>query len=87
MLLCPWDFPGQEHWSGLPFPSPGQYQEAQTTKFPQQLKPNHLLPTWQLTLDYVRCPFPSLGVRSVEAGWTMGTATVEVGDSDYMFML
>ena len=22
-LLCPWDFPGQEHWSGLPFPSPG----------------------------------------------------------------
>jgi len=22
-LLCPWDFPGQEYWSGLPFPSPG----------------------------------------------------------------
>ena len=21
-LLCPWDFPGQEYWSGLPFPSP-----------------------------------------------------------------
>ena len=22
-LLCPWDSPGQEYWSGLPFPSPG----------------------------------------------------------------
>ena len=22
-LLCPWDFPGQEYWHGLPFPSPG----------------------------------------------------------------
>ena len=21
-LLCPWDFPRQENWSGLPFPSP-----------------------------------------------------------------
>ena len=22
-LLCLWDFPRQEYWSGLPFPSPG----------------------------------------------------------------
>ena len=22
-LLCPWESPRQEHWSGLPFPSPG----------------------------------------------------------------
>ena len=22
-LLCPWDFPRQESWSGLPFPFPG----------------------------------------------------------------
>ena len=22
-LLCPWDFPGQEHWSGWPFSPPG----------------------------------------------------------------
>ena len=22
-LLCPWGFSGQEYWSGLPFPSPG----------------------------------------------------------------
>ena len=22
-LLCPWDFPRQEYWNGLPFPSPG----------------------------------------------------------------
>ena len=22
-FLCPWDFPGQEYWSGLSFPSPG----------------------------------------------------------------
>ena len=22
-LLCPWGFSRQEHWSGLPFPSPG----------------------------------------------------------------
>ena len=21
-LLCPWDSPGQEYWSGLPFPTP-----------------------------------------------------------------
>ena len=21
-LLCPWDFPKQEYWSGLPFPPP-----------------------------------------------------------------
>ena len=23
-LLCPWDFPWQEYWSGLPFPTPGE---------------------------------------------------------------
>ena len=22
-LLCPWNFPGKNNWSGLPFPSPG----------------------------------------------------------------
>ena len=22
-LLCPWNFPGQEYWSGLPFPTLG----------------------------------------------------------------
>ena len=22
-ILCPWNFPGKEYWSGLPFPSPG----------------------------------------------------------------
>ena len=22
-LLCPWEFPRQEYWRGLPFPSPG----------------------------------------------------------------
>ena len=21
--LCPWDFPRQEYWSGLPYPTPG----------------------------------------------------------------
>ena len=80
-------FSRQEHWSALPLPSPGQYQEEETTKFPQQLKPNHLLPMWQLALDCVRCPFPSLGVWLVETGWTMGTATEEVGDSEHIFML
>ena len=25
MLLCPWDSPRQEYWSGLPFPSPGDF--------------------------------------------------------------
>ena len=24
-LLCPWDFPRQEYWRGLPFPSPGNF--------------------------------------------------------------
>ena len=23
-LLCPWDYPRQEYWSGLPFPSIGE---------------------------------------------------------------
>ena len=22
-ILCPWNFPGKEYWSGLPFPTPG----------------------------------------------------------------
>ena len=26
-LLCPWGFSRQEHWSGLPFPSPGGLPE------------------------------------------------------------
>ena len=25
MFLCPCDFPRQEYWSGLPFPSPGDF--------------------------------------------------------------
>ena len=25
-LLCPWDFPRQEYWNGLPFPSPGELE-------------------------------------------------------------
>ena len=24
-LLCPWDFPGQEYWGGLPCPPPGGF--------------------------------------------------------------
>ena len=24
-LLCPWDFPGKNTWSGLPFPTPGDF--------------------------------------------------------------
>ena len=24
-FLCPWDFSRQEYWSGLPFPSPGDF--------------------------------------------------------------
>ena len=27
-LLCPWDFSGQEYWSGLPFPLPGDLPNA-----------------------------------------------------------
>ena len=23
-LFCPWDFPGKNYWSGLPFPTPGE---------------------------------------------------------------
>ena len=26
-LLCPWDFPGKNNWSGLPFPSPGDHPD------------------------------------------------------------
>ena len=28
-LLCPWDFPGKEYWSGLPFPSPEDLPDPQ----------------------------------------------------------
>ena len=27
-LLCPWDSPRQEYWSGLPFPSPGDLPDT-----------------------------------------------------------
>ena len=27
-LLCPWGFPGQEYWSGLPCPPPGVLPDA-----------------------------------------------------------
>ena len=26
--LCPWDSPGQEYWSGLPFPPPGAFPDS-----------------------------------------------------------
>ena len=29
-LLCPWDIFWQEHWSGLPFPSPGDLPDLGT---------------------------------------------------------
>ena len=49
-----------------------QHQDEQTAKFPQQLKPNHLLPTWQLPHDYVgwSCPLSCMGMQSMEPGWT-----------------
>ena len=27
-LLCPWNVSWQEHWSGLPFPSPGDLPDS-----------------------------------------------------------
>ena len=30
MLLCPWGISGQEYWSGLPFPSPGDLSNPET---------------------------------------------------------
>ena len=29
-LLCPWDFPRQEHWNGLPSPPPGDLPDPGT---------------------------------------------------------
>ena len=29
LLLLPWDFPRQEYWSGLPFPSPGDLPDPE----------------------------------------------------------
>ena len=34
-LLGPWDFPGQEHWSGVPLPSPKQLRDV--SQFVSQL--------------------------------------------------
>ena len=34
-LHCPWDFPGKEYWSELPFPSPGDLPDPEIEpKFP-----------------------------------------------------
>ena len=41
-LLHPWEFPGQEHWSGLPFPSPGEL-------------PDPGIEPWSLTLQVSSC--------------------------------
>ena len=30
-LLCPWDSPGKEYWSGLPFLSPGDLPHQECT--------------------------------------------------------
>ena len=40
-FLCPWDFPRQEYWSGLPFPSPGDLTDP-------GIKPAS--PAWQAIL-------------------------------------
>ena len=44
-LLCPWDFPRQEYWRGLPFPSPGN--------FPTQGSSPGLLHCGQILYPYV----------------------------------
>ena len=31
-FLCPWDFSRQEYWSGLPFPSPGDFPDRDWTR-------------------------------------------------------
>ena len=42
-LLCPWDFPGQGYWSGLPFPSPGDLSHPGIELGSPALKENSLL--------------------------------------------
>ena len=53
-LCCPWDSPGQEHWSGLPFPPPMHESEkwkwsrsvVSDSSWPHGLQPTRLLCPW-----------------------------------------
>ena len=38
-LLCPWDSPRQEYWSGLPFPSPGDFPKPPGVQPPSLMSP------------------------------------------------
>ena len=46
-VLCPWDFPRQEYWSGLPFPSPGNLPDSGTE--PCLLLGKQILYHWAIT--------------------------------------
>ena len=58
-LLCPWDFPRQEYWSGLPFPTPGDLSDPGT-------EPATFLFLRSLSLT---SPFLSLGDANLVLGY------------------
>ena len=43
MLLCPWGFPRQEYWSGLPFPPPGDPPDPEIELWSPALPTDSLL--------------------------------------------
>ena len=42
-LFCPWGSPGQEYWSGLPLPSPGDLPDPETELGSPALQADSLL--------------------------------------------
>ena len=58
-LLCTWDFPRQEYWSGLPFPTPGDLSDP-------GIEPATFLFLRSLSLT---SPFLSLGDANLVLGY------------------
>ena len=57
-LLCPWGFSGQEYWSGLPCPPPGdlpnpgtepRYSTLQVDSLPSEPPGKHMVSRWITT--------------------------------------
>ena len=59
-LLCPWDFPGQEYWSGLPFPPPGDLSDPEIEPESAALQAHSLL------LSRWRSSFEKIGRKGLD---------------------
>ena len=62
-LLSPWDYSRQEHWSGLPFPSPGESPRPRDQTWVSRVVGRRFLPS-----ELPRKPVPSLGKNKEKSG-------------------